>query len=76
LRLSTSAASVMGTPGASAMSGSPFSRCRDPPGTHLGVSMTITRNKDISPLLPLYITVVIPSVIGRSIEGIALADEK
>jgi hypothetical protein len=38
--------------------------------------MTITRNKDISLVLPLYITVMIPSVIGRSIEGIALADEE
>jgi hypothetical protein len=38
--------------------------------------MTSTRNKDISPVLPVYITVMIPSVIGRSIEGIALADEK
>src|SRR5579859_4627964 len=76
LRLSSSAASVMGTPGASAMSDPPFSRCRDPPGTHLGVSMTITRNKDISPVLPVYITVMIPSVIGRPTEGIALADEE
>src|ERR1700761_8956781 len=66
----------MGTPGASAMSDPPFSRCRDPPGTHLGVSMTITRNKDISPVLPVYITVMIPSVIGRRSERIALADEK